>query len=186
MQRLIKNQQIIMRKIILGLMMLNALVFTSCTNNEDDNNPDESIVGTWKLTGWNITQGFDLNQDGTISNNILEEIDCLNNETLVFNADGSLISNNTSYLDIQILLITGTTDEYIFDIDCGEDIDSYALSYTQNGNTIIVNDDGEIMIGVISGNKLIFTIEDGVPVYADDINEEVVSTQELKIVYSKL
>ncbi|GAA3654056.1 hypothetical protein [Flavivirga jejuensis] len=154
------------------------LVFTSCSSDDNDG---VSIIGVWELTAWDVMDGFDINNDGTASTNIIDEIECTNNETLIFEDNGVMSSNETYNPDINIALLEGTTDEYMFNVSCDEQgIIGFATSYSQTNNTVIFND---IEFTVID-NQLFRVIKESVKIYNEDFTE-VVATKDLKLVYTK-
>ena len=82
-------------------MMAIALMLISC--GSDDDNVEESnasIVGTFLLTSSNSPFNDDYNGDGVTSTNLLDEVPCLAN-TITFNAD-STYSNTQTELAIEI------------------------------------------------------------------------------------
>ncbi|MDO5969730.1 hypothetical protein Q4Q35_07910 [Flavivirga aquimarina] len=154
-----------------------ALLFTSCS--VEDNNI--SVVGTWKLTARNVVDGFDINNDGTVDTNILNEVDCVNNETLIFETNGVVSSNKTYNPDIDIALLDGTTDDYIFNVTCDEQgIIGFATTYTQDMNTVTFNDNEFTIIG----NQLSREIKESIKIYNEDFTE-IVATKDLTLIYTK-
>ncbi|WP_299432493.1 lipocalin family protein [uncultured Aquimarina sp.] len=75
-----------------------ALFFSSCSSDDDnsgDNGGDPttvSLVGTWKLTAATAAQSVDLNMDGTVSDNLLEELPCFE-DTIMVNDDNTYDQN---------------------------------------------------------------------------------------------
>uniref|UniRef100_UPI0035C7C25B hypothetical protein n=1 Tax=Aurantibacter sp. TaxID=2807103 RepID=UPI0035C7C25B len=128
-------------------------------------------------------QGQDLNQDGTNSTNLLNEMDCYNNETIVFNADFSAVSTSTSYADIELNLVIGTTDEFDYNITCVEETEVTDLIWIQLGNTVSIGTQSTITDLTLNGNQLSFVIPEGFTVVSDDASVTVI--QDLTIVYTK-
>ncbi|MGO4920677.1 hypothetical protein [Maribacter spongiicola] len=102
-----------MRKYILYFTTCIVLLFTSCSSDDSDATTDDSavVIGTYTLTEINVNVAQDVNEDGTASNNILDELDCLNG-TLNINTDG------TWELDWVELDITSVTGDF-YAIRCG-------------------------------------------------------------------
>ena len=175
-----------MKRISLILLAILSLMFASCSGDDDGNdNQNVSIDGTWKLTAWNASSAFDINNDGTANINILDELNCYDNETIVFSANNTAVVNSTSYADITGEIIVGTTDEYMFMIDCVEENDTFLLTWSLNGNTIIFDDGTEDQItGTLTGNQISIVIEEGLVIYNDDYTEIIVN-QDLTFVYTK-
>jgi len=171
-----------MNKLILNLCIAFILVcFTSCSTDDMQDSNNSSITGVWKLTAWNIEGGFDINNDGTISSNLLNEIDCSRNETLFFDNNGIVSLNTTFNPDIDIALLNETTDEYSFDITCDtEGVISLATEYTVE-NSVIMIGESEAMI---KGNQISLVFEDRIKIYNVDFTE-VIETKDLTLVYNK-
>jgi hypothetical protein len=182
-----------MRKLLIASLITIVLLFlTSCTSDDDNSSSNDMLSGTWKLTAFNSSTAYDLNYDGNACVNLLDEADCLENETLVFGSNNTVVSNNTSFIDIdididldldlEIGLVVGTTHEFTFLVDCEEDIYSFSLTYTKNGNTIIFNDQGDLLQGTVSGNALSFVMEGEI-----DIADEngLSTTEDITLVYAR-
>lgn len=160
------------------VICLLLLSLASCTKDADDN----VISGTWVLTEWQVETGFDMNSDGVANTNILNEIDCINNETLVFETKGVVISNNTFNPDISIALKNGTLNDYIFNITCDDEgVISYATPFDVNGNTILIGES----IATLNGHKLTRVFVDAIKIYNQDFTQ-ILRTENLIMVYTKL
>ncbi|MDD7884872.1 hypothetical protein [Flavivirga sp. 57AJ16] len=163
---------------LLFILCFALLLFTSCSSEDND---DLSVVGTWKLTAWDVVGGFDINNDGTVSTNILDEIECVNNETLIFEPNGVMSSNKTFSLDIDITLLEGTTDEYVFNVMCDQEgVIGFATTYSQNGDTLIFNDKES----TIKGDQLFRVLKEAITIYNTGFTE-VLATKDLTLVYTK-
>ncbi|WP_308991203.1 hypothetical protein QLS71_002010 [Mariniflexile litorale] len=165
-----------MKKIILALTLV-ALLLTSCSHDSDHN----TINGVWILTEWNVADGFDMNNDDIVNTNILNEIDCVNNETLVFESTGMVSSNKTFNPTIEIALQNGTSNNYIFNIVCDEEGSiSYASNYSKNGDVVLIND----AIATVKNNKLTRVFIGAIKIYNEDFTE-VLASKDLTLVYTK-
>ena len=174
-----------MKKLFLSLLAVSTLILNSCSSDDDGNSSNVSLVGTWKLTAWNSTTAFDINNDGTASTNLLQEFDCYDNETIVFSANNTAIANSTSYADITAEITAGTTDEYTYTIECIDEADFFPLTWTLNGNTLIFDQDTEDEItATLSGNTISILIPAGFEVYSEDFSDVVVS-EDIIFVYTK-
>ena len=171
-----------MNKLILYLCIAFVLVsFTSCSTDDMQDSNNSSITGVWKLTAWNIEGGFDINNDGTISSNLLNEIDCSRNETLFFDNNGVVSLNTTFNPDIGIALLNETTNEYSFDVTCDtEGVISLATEYTIKDSIITIGE-SEAMI---EGNQISLVFEDRIEIYNEDFTE-ILETKDLTLVYNK-
>lgn len=150
----------------------------ACSN---DDSTVSSVEGAWKLVAYNVIDGFDINNDGIKSVNILEEIGCANNEVLVFESTG-VVSINASFNPlIQIRLLNETTNEYAFNVECDiEGVISFATSFSQKGNAISFNNHDALL----SDNQLYIVFEDAFEIFNEDYSK-VLAREDLALVYSK-
>lgn len=171
-----------MNKLLFNLCIACALVFfTSCSLEDMDDSNDSTIIGVWKLVAWNVEGGFDINNDGVVSTNLLNEIDCSRNETLFFDNNGTVSLNTTFNPDIEIALINGTTGEYRFNVTCDiEGIISLATSYNINDTMITIGESE----AKLEGNQIFLVFEDRIKIYNEDLTE-VIETKDLTLVYKK-
>ena len=174
-----------MKKLILSLLAASTLVFTSCSSDDDGGSSGVSMTGTWKLTAWNSSIGYDINNDGTASTNLLDEFDCYNNETVVVSSNNTAVVNSTSYADITAEITAGTTDEFTYTVDCVQENDSFPVTWSVSGNTITFDEGTATEVnGTISGNTISVVVPEGFVVYSSDFSEILVS-QDLTFVYTK-
>ncbi|MDO7170649.1 hypothetical protein [Mariniflexile sp. AS56] len=163
---------------IVPMLCVVPLLLLSCFNDSDD---DFSVEGSWKLTEWQVADGFDMNNDGVISVNLLDEIDCQNDETMVFESTGVVSSNKTFNPTVEIALQNGTTNSYTFNIACDDEgIISYASNYTKKGDLILINE----AVATVNGRRLTRVFLDAIKIYNEDFTE-VVATKDLTVVYTK-
>ncbi|MFD1063774.1 hypothetical protein ACFQ1Q_11005 [Winogradskyella litorisediminis] len=144
----------------------------------------ETIEGTWLLTAWNGTEPIDLNNDGEESINFLDEMDCYNNETFVFNNDGTGNSISTSYADIEIFLDPNNSEEFDFTVDCILEDETTPFTWTQSGNIVTTTDAFGTFDWTLVGNTLSTTIPEGFTVINTD-DATVNTIQDLTFVYTK-
>ncbi|GAA3598467.1 hypothetical protein Q4Q39_19855 [Flavivirga amylovorans] len=155
-----------------------ALFITSCSSEDDG---DMSVVGTWKLTAWDVVGGFDINNDGTTNTNILDEIECENNETLTFDVNNVVASNKTFNPDVNIALQEGTTDKYMFNVACDEEgIIGLATSYSQNLDIVLFNG----IESTVIGNQLFRLMKGSIKIYNEDFTE-IITTRDVTFVYTR-
>lgn len=170
-----------MKKLLFTLLTLCILAFTSCSSEDIENPNNSSIVGVWELTAWNVVNGFDFNNDGIISTNLLNEINCTKEETLVFEANSVVSLNTTFKPDIEIAQSNSINSEYSFNINCDTDgVVSLATSYTFDGNNIVFGE----TIASIDGNQITIVFMDTIEIYNEDVTE-VIETRDLTLVYTK-
>lgn len=151
-----------------------------CTN---DNQPAEGIVGTWLLTAWIGEEPIDLNNDGTESINFLDEIDCYENETFVFNADNTAVTMSTSFATFIFDIVVGTTNEYDYTIECEFENENTNFTWSQAGNIITVDDGTTVTEGTLNGNQLSLFVPEGFVAFSSDFT--VTTIQDLTFVYTK-
>ncbi|WP_299277044.1 hypothetical protein [uncultured Psychroserpens sp.] len=150
-----------------------------CTNDAEAT----EVEGTWLLTAWLGEEPIDLNNDGTSSANFLDEMDCYNNETIVFNNDGTGVAMSTSFAEITFEIVVGTTDEYSYTIDCIDEVENTNMTWIQSGNTISITDAFGTTDWTLSGNELSITIPEGFGTSNED--GTIIITQDLTLVYTK-
>lgn len=162
-----------MRKILaLGLtLVVSSFFLYSCDDWEDEtyqpggtsggNDENVEIVGTWKLTSLEFDEPFDINGDGESNKDLLIETGCYQNELMVFNEDftGLVISND--YATIEANLEVGNNNEVIYAFECEVEIDQSSLIWTQEEENVQITLENDTFEAALSGNQLVFVIEDG-------------------------
>lgn len=88
------------------LLLLFSLALLSCSDDDSGPAPNPNfdlVLGTWNLTELTISPAQDINEDGTTTTNILDELPCIS-ARITLNAD-----NTWSYSgnDVIITTITG-------------------------------------------------------------------------------
>lgn len=138
------------------------------------------------MTTFNTENAYDLNNDGTASKSVMDETNCYQNETLVFNADGATgTAVNTSYAEIELTLVAGTTDEYEYTVTCVSEDDSTPFAYIQNGNDVTLIVAGENQTATLSGNTLTYVFQDGFFVEVDNNGTTTTVTEDITFVFTK-
>jgi len=119
-------------------------------------------IGAWKLVGWVTNVLRDIDNDGIVTNNYLDEIDCYENETLTFSDNGTGIIFLRSHADISFTLINGPQSGEDFFIDCNPINEDVPFSWVQNGNMItFTQTDGTVSNYFRNGNSLFVAFDDG-------------------------
>jgi hypothetical protein len=172
-----------MNKFIITAISTCALVlFSSCSSDDLQNENNSNIQGVWKLAAWNVEGGFDMNNDGVNNTNLLNEIDCIQNETLLFEANGVVSLNTTFNPDIEIVLLNDATNAYLFNVECEtEGVISLATSYTVNGSNVSIGESS----AKIDGNQILIVFENSLEIYNED-STKVVEARDLTLVYYKI
>jgi len=129
-----------------------AVLFASCSSDDDNYIPEKSLVGAWTLVELNAENPKDFNNDGTADANIINEIPCIKgnasftadgnylitlskvegeviNEIEVFNCNGDIVNSGTYVLNGDQL--TTTTNE--------PEPETSVTTIDLNGNTISVS-----------------------------------------------
>lgn len=117
------------------LLFISALVFISCSDNDDTTTPEASIIGSWEY-----------DKEGTIVGST---------ETLV-NYE-NLCSNKKDYVHF---FQNGEYDEYSYNSACGETVDFG--EWTKSGNMLTnVTENSTVEILTLSDTTLKIKYEDG-------------------------
>ncbi|MBU3821717.1 hypothetical protein KO566_06565 [Flavobacteriaceae bacterium XHP0103] len=165
-----------MNKIFFKVYVIILLALTSCSTEPIE----EAIDSKYKLASWTVNLPVDLNNDGISSLNLLDEITCSNDEVLVFNTQGNVLSNNAFNPEISIVF-DKFTKNYQFNVECDvEGNIGLAANYTLSGDKIIFNNN----MATIKGDKLIMIFKKAVNVYSKDFTQ-VLEEKDLTLVYHK-
>ncbi|WP_298508468.1 hypothetical protein [uncultured Kordia sp.] len=171
-----------MRKLIL----LSALsLFLFACSSDDDAPAVDPLLGTWRMTSYEVENEYDFNGDGTASREIISESNCYQNETILINEGGTATVFTNSFLTVVANLVPGTTDEFTYTLDCENDSDIFTLLWSKNGSTLTFIDDDQsnITATMISENQFSFTVSGGFEIYSGGFN--VVSEEDVTITYTK-
>ncbi|MGB1230820.1 MAG: hypothetical protein ACPG5M_01130 [Winogradskyella sp.] len=179
-----------MKKNVLKVLALLMVVISfSCSNDDDGGSDNVELTGTWKLTALNAIETYDLNNDGSASINLLNEMNCLTNETLVFSDTNVVTANSTSYVDIYAELETGSTTDYDYTVECESEVYSDPATYVRNGNSVTITiqddeDEDEVLVGIISGNTFSFVVPESLYIEnLDNFDEDI--EQDVTYVFTK-
>ncbi|QNJ97758.1 lipocalin/fatty acid-binding family protein [Constantimarinum furrinae] len=170
------------------LLLIVAVAVTACSKNDDDsgNNGSVSVEGNWKLTSFTTENEYDLNGDETASNDVMAETECYQNETIVFNGNASGTANSTSYADITLELVAGTTNEYEYSVTCVEEDDATQFAWVQTGDTVTLTFAGFSYIGTKVDDQITIVLEEGLAFEVEDGNGgTVLVTEDITFVYTK-
>lgn len=133
------------------MLLLASALIISCSS-DDGESDGSSIVGTWDAIEFNMGEAVDLNDDGTASDNLLDELDCFAS-TVTFTADGGYSTATTG--------IYFEASESSFFITC-DGVETTSGTYTLDGNTLVtIDEDGEVESTVtVTKDRLVVTGED--------------------------
>ncbi|SFB87487.1 Lipocalin-like domain-containing protein [Flagellimonas taeanensis] len=133
------------------ILLLASALIISCSS-DDGESDGSSIVGTWDAIEFNMGEAVDLNEDGTASDNLLDELDCFAS-TVTFTAEGGYSTATTG--------IYFEASESDFFITC-DGVETTSGTYTLDGNTLVtIDEDGEVESTVtVTKDRLVVTGED--------------------------
>lgn len=171
-----------MRKILL-LSALSLFLF-SCSSDDDAPTVDP-IIGTWKMTSFEVENSYDFNGDGTASREIISETNCYQNETIQINEGGTAVALSNSFLTVVADLVVGTTDEFTYTINCENEAEITPTNWTLNGSTLsFQEDDGFTVTATYNGsNQFTIVVSEGFEIYSGGFN--VVTEEDVTITYTK-
>lgn len=172
-----------MRKIIL----LSALsLFLFACSSDDDNAPTvDPIVGTWRMTAYEVENSYDFNGDGTASRELISETNCYQNETIQINEGGTAIALSNSLLNVVADLVAGTTDQYTYTTNCENEAEITPTNWTLNGTTLsFQEDDGFTVTATYNGsNQFSIVVSEGFEIFSGEFN--AVTEEDVTITYTK-
>lgn len=168
-----------MKHLIFFLSFFIALSVQSCSKDNEDQFTND-LIGSWKLTAWNVEDGFDINKDGVADTNLLNEIDCPNEEVLVFDNNGIVSSDNTFNPTLKIALTSTIESRYSFNVECSEGIVGFSTNYSQNNGSVIIQE----RVASLDNNQLTRVFVGAIKIYNEDYTQ-VISTRDLTMVYTK-
>lgn len=128
----------------------------SCSSDDGPSQPDEreKAIGSYTITALNVSPAQDVDNDGTASTNLLDEMSCITG-TLNVNADSSW---NLNVIRINVTTITGG----LFFIDCG-DADSSSGTWSFANNQLSLNGGFEPTLYLLNGDTLTRQIGEDLP-----------------------
>ncbi len=108
------------------------MVLFSCSSDDGDTSaePDSLAVGVWDLTAVNVNIPQDVDQNGTFSSNLIDELSCLSG-VLTINNDNTW---SASITDLDATPVTGD----LFIISCNN-TGTFSGNWSNVGNGISLN-----------------------------------------------
>ena len=164
-------------------MLAIALIFASCSDDDDNDSSDALLTGTYNLTFFGGETPVDFNGDGNASANLITETGCYSGDNIVFSSNDMAVINSTTFADIEVIVENGNSS---FDITCVSDPSSDAVTFTQSGSTVTIIQAGADFSGTIDGDMLTFTVPSGsvVEVINDD-GTTATLIEDLTLVYEE-
>lgn len=122
-------------------------------------------LGIWRLVAWEPADpshpALDIDNDGVLSDNYLDEIDCYDNETIEFYSDGTGILFYRSEASITYTPIEGTNEVEFF-VTCFEIEENILFDWEQDGNLVMLTlSDGTIFNYFRNANLLYRAVDNG-------------------------
>lgn len=125
---------------------------------------DFQIPGNWRLVAIVSDVARDLDNDGELTNNYLEDLSCYSNESIDFNANGTGTLFYRSYPNIVVSAAPGTFDNFDYSVNCIEERLDVNFTWEQiNLNMILVtlDTDGTEINFFRNGNSIFLVKRDG-------------------------
>ncbi len=82
-----------------------AILFASCSSDDDNDTSETTIVGAWTLTEANVEIPMDLNGDGTADRNFMNEVPCFVG-TIAFTGNGTY---SQTFSILEEVIVNGQT-----------------------------------------------------------------------------
>lgn len=159
------------------VLFLSTFLVFNCS--EDQSSEEEKVNYVWKLTEWSLKESIDLNNDGEATSSFVPG--CLNGSRIYFsdseNASVFISSDVTFYQDHESL-------DYAMSCSTSSDRPAVEITYSKNGDEIILNTPDGIFNGYFEGNDLLVEIPEGFEVF-DNVTFETVLTMDLTLKFSK-
>ncbi|MBD0832305.1 hypothetical protein [Aestuariibaculum sediminum] len=157
-------------RIIIYILFVSSLIFSSCSSN--------TIEGDWKLASWSIGIAVDINKDNVFNENFLEEVPCINKETLSFNSNGTVTSLATFNPDIRIKK-KNNDSRFLSEVICDtEGSIGFATTFEQNGADILINGNRAIF----KNTTLTIVYKNAQKIY-NETETEIIETKDVVKVY---
>ena len=142
------------------------------------------IPGSWKLVSWNTDELRDLDNDGIVTNNYLDDMDCYDNETILFNTDGTGTMFLRSLAEFTYTPNNSSEDGVDFFVVCNDISIDNTFTWTETINSVsLMFTDGTSM-NLFKNGGLYIAIDDAF--YAQSTIDNSVITERITFVYNKI
>lgn len=138
------------------------------------------VVGTWKLVSWNTDELRDIDNDGVVTNNYLDDIDCFDNETILFNADGT---GTMFFRSTAEFTFTPTADGEDFFTECMDISVDQDFTWIETINSVMLSFTDGTNLGLFKNGNLYTAIDDAF--YAQSTVDDSVITERITFIYLK-
>lgn len=138
-----------------------ATLFILCSCSKDD---DKTITSdTYELTSFTIANPYDLDNNGTASTNVFNEINCNFNYKIILNSDNT---GQFTFSSSPLLYFDFDSNEYVYECITPSQLgtqESIDLTYTIIGETISYQLTGQTdtVIGTITNSEIVITLPEG-------------------------
>lgn len=82
-----------------------AILYSSCSSDDNNDSSENNIVGAWTLTEANLVVPIDFNNDGTANQNFITEVPCFEG-TLAFTGNGTF---SQTFSTVEEVVVNGQT-----------------------------------------------------------------------------
>lgn len=151
-----KNNQHFLTFLSVIVMLLMSY---SCSKDDGENITSETYV----LTSFTIANPYDLDNDGSASTNVFNEIDCNFNYKIILNSDNT---GKFTFTSSPIVSFDFDNDEYVYECLTPSQLntqESTDLEYTIVGETLSyqLNGQNNTVTGTITNSQIIITSNEG-------------------------
>ena len=148
-----------MNSIRFALVAVLLSIFSiSCDSDDGANNtptPNFAVIGLWDLVEVNVNLPQDINMDGTLSTNLMDELDCISGSLLI---DSNLVWT-FEQSEIVVSRITGDS----FSVNCAGNVTGTG-NWFSDETEITFSGNNEVLTELrISGNQLINDVGEDLP-----------------------
>lgn len=164
----------------LFFLLTASILLVSCS---DDDNETPSIQGTWKLTAFTVSEPVDFNNDGIGTTNLMTESNCYDNSS-IFLAPGNVASVVLQESEVELILVSGTTNEYEYTSNCF-DGDLLVGIWSQSNNNVTITIDNDPLTLTVSGNTMSVVIPQFVEVITNNGTSFEVTDASATLVFTK-
>ncbi|MGW9686263.1 hypothetical protein [Flagellimonas sp. 2504JD1-5] len=144
-------------KMLKTLSVLALFLGLSSCSSDDDAGTDalnSAVIGIWDLVEVNISSAQDIDNDGTASTNLLDEVDCISGTLLI---DGDLVWT----LEQSVINVTTITGGQFF-ADCSGTNSTTGIWSASQTSVSFSGDDAPNPFNIING-QLVNQIGDDLP-----------------------
>ena len=146
------------------LILVSFLISCSSDDDSSDNNNNDAVIGTWDLVELNVNPPQDINGDGTVSANIMAELDCVSG-TWTVRSDNTW---NLSRDGVNVTSITGNR----FNIICASNASASNGTWQLQNNSLTLVQGFTTIFLTLNGNRLSNTIGEDLPQFSSEVYEK--------------